>query len=56
LIEQALGQARLRRAVDDLAEEERAELIEALLEQLADGRAELPEELNERVPMGCSAR
>ncbi|MGO9794040.1 MAG: IS256 family transposase, partial [Solirubrobacteraceae bacterium] len=49
LIEQALGQARLRRAVDDLAEEERAELIEALLEQLADGRAELPEELNERV-------
>src|ERR1700690_345959 len=49
LIEEALGQARLRRTVSELPDQQRRELIEAVLEQLADGREELPEELNERV-------
>jgi len=49
LIEEALGQARVRTMVSGLPEEQRRELIEAVLEQLADGREELPEELNERV-------
>ncbi|MGO9902762.1 MAG: hypothetical protein ACLP0J_24430 [Solirubrobacteraceae bacterium] len=49
LIEEALDQARLRRTVSELPVEQRRELIEAVLEQLADGREELPEELNERV-------
>jgi hypothetical protein len=49
LIEEALDQARLRRAVSELPQQQRSELIEALLEQLADGREDLPEELNERV-------
>jgi putative transposase len=49
LIAEALGQARLRKTVSELPEEQRRELIEAVLEQLADGREELPEELNERV-------
>ena len=49
LIEEALDQARLRRTVSELPVQQRRELIEAVLEQLADGCEELPEELNERV-------
>ncbi len=49
LIEEALDQARLRRTVSELPVGQRRELIEAVLEQLADGCEELPEELNERV-------
>src|ERR1700733_6723816 len=48
LIDEAIDLARLRASVGALPEERRAELIEALLEQLADGR-ELPEELSERL-------
>src|SRR5205807_7006832 len=49
LVEEALGQARLRRAIGELPEGQRAELVEALLEQLADGREQLPEELRDRL-------
>jgi len=49
LIEQALEHARLRGAVSELPEQQRAELVGELLEELADGRAVLPEELGERV-------
>jgi putative transposase len=49
LIDQALDHAWLRRAVSELPEQQRTELVGELLEQLADGREELPEELNERV-------
>ncbi|MGO9900289.1 MAG: transposase, partial [Solirubrobacteraceae bacterium] len=49
LIEEALDQARLRRTVSELPVGQRRELIEAVLEQLADGCEELPEELNDRV-------
>jgi putative transposase len=49
LIDQALDHARLRRAVSELPEQQRTELVGELLEELADGRVELPEELGERV-------
>src|ERR1700756_3813213 len=49
LIDQALDHAWLRRAVSELPEQQSTELVGELLEQLADGREELPEELNGRV-------
>jgi hypothetical protein len=48
-VEEALDRASLRARLSALPEEDRAELIEALLEQLADGREELPEQLGERL-------
>ena len=48
LVEDAAEDARLRRAVRDLPEEQRAGLIEALLDELGSER-ELPEELNEQL-------
>jgi putative transposase len=47
LVDQALEQARFKRAVADLSEQERSQLLEALLDELADER-ELPEQLRER--------
>jgi putative transposase len=55
LIEAAVEDARLRRTVRDLPEEQRAELIEALLDELGSER-ELPEELNERLLDGMLGR
>ena len=55
LIEEALGQARVRTMVSGLPEEQRRELIEAVLEQLADGREELPEAA-QRAGAGWDAR
>jgi putative transposase len=49
LVEEAIGQARLRRKVGELDEQQRTELIEALLEELTDDGVELPEALNERL-------
>ena len=49
VIEEALGRARLRRSVAGMAEENREELIDGLLDQLGSGREELPEELRERL-------
>jgi putative transposase len=54
-IEETLDLARLRARLSGLPEEDRAELIEALLEQLADGR-ELPDELSERLLDGTIDR
>jgi putative transposase len=48
-VEEAIGQARLRRAIGELPEGQRAGLLEALLEQLSEGREQLPEELRERL-------
>ena len=57
LIDGAIEQSRLRRAIADLDDEQRAELLDGLLEQLADGRdAGLPEELNERLLDGMIDR
>ena len=56
LIEDAIGGSRLRRAVADLDEQQRAELLDGLLEQLADGRDELPEDVNERLLDGMIDR
>ena len=47
LVDEALERARLGRALGELSEQDRSELLEAALEQLAEGR-ELPEELRER--------
>jgi putative transposase len=47
LIDQALEHARLKRAFGDMSEQDRSQLLEAVLDQLADER-ELPEELRER--------
>jgi putative transposase len=55
LVDDAMDLARLRATVSALPEERRAELIEALLEQLADGRA-LPDELGERLLDGMIDR
>jgi putative transposase len=44
-----LGEARLRSAVKELPEDERAHLVDALLDELAEGRVELPEQLRERL-------
>jgi putative transposase len=52
LIEEALDRARLRSIVGGLPEEQRHELIEAVLDELAEGREQLPEELNERLLNG----
>src|SRR5512142_87027 len=49
LIEEALGQARLRRSLAGMSDPARRELIDALLEQLRVEREELPEELRERL-------
>jgi hypothetical protein len=49
LADEALGRARLRRAVGELGEDARERLVEAVLEQLADERDPLPEELRERL-------
>src|SRR5512142_2543544 len=49
LIEEALGQARLRRSLAGMSEEEREELIEALVDQLRDERGELPEKVRDRL-------
>ena len=46
-MDEALERARLGRALGELSEQDRSELLEAALEQLAEGR-ELPEELRER--------
>src|SRR6516165_4373662 len=48
-VELALGEARLRSAVKELPEDERAHLVDALLDELAEGRVELPEQLRERL-------
>ena len=48
LVDEALERARLARALGALSEQERSRLVEAVLEQFAEGR-ELPEELDERV-------
>jgi Transposase, Mutator family len=48
LVLQALEGARLRTAIKDLPEQERQQLAEAVLDELAEGR-ELPEEVNERL-------
>jgi hypothetical protein len=47
LIEEALGQGRLRRSLAGMSDEERQELIEALLDQLRDERGELPEKVRD---------
>ena len=49
VIEQALGQARLRRSLAGMSDPARGELIDALLEQLRAERDELPDELRERL-------
>jgi hypothetical protein len=49
LVERALEPARLRAAIRDLPERERSRLAEAVLDQLAEDREQLPEELNERL-------
>jgi putative transposase len=56
LIEDAIGSSRLRRAVADLDDEQLADVVERLLEQLADGRGELPENVNERLLDGIIDR
>jgi hypothetical protein len=52
LIEEALDRARLRSIVSELSQERRHELIEAVLDELAEGREQLPEVLNERLLNG----
>jgi putative transposase len=49
LVEEALGRARLRRSLAAMTDQERGELIDALLEQLRAERDELPDELRERL-------
>ena len=49
MIEQALGQARLRRSLAAMSDQARAELIDALLDQLRAERDELPDELRDRL-------
>src|SRR2546425_490055 len=49
LVEDALGQARLRTAVGQLDDEQRARLVDGLVDELAGDRDGLPEELNERL-------
>ena len=56
LVEEAIDLARLRATVSELPEERRAELVAALLEQLTDGREELPDVLNERLLDGMIDR
>jgi putative transposase len=48
-IQDALGRARLGRSVAGMSDEEREELIDALLDRLGAEREELPEELRERL-------
>src|SRR5438309_12021398 len=55
VIGDAVERARLRRTVRDLPEAQRAELIEALLDELGAER-ELPEELNQRLLDGMIDR
>jgi len=49
VIEDALGRSRLGRSVAGMTGEKREELIDALLDQLGDGRGELPDGLRERL-------
>jgi putative transposase len=49
LVEEAIGQARLRRAVGELDETQRAQLVGGLLEELVDDGVELGEEFNEQL-------
>src|SRR5437588_5961844 len=57
LVGAAVEQARLRSTVRGLPEQQRREMIEALLEELADGReVELPEELSEQLLDGLLDR
>ena len=49
MVEGVLGRARLRSSVAGMSAEKREELIDALLDQLASGRDELPDELRERL-------
>jgi putative transposase len=46
-VDEALERSRLARALGELSEQDRSQLLEAALEQLAEGR-ELPDELRER--------
>jgi putative transposase len=52
LIEDTLGRARFRRAVEELSDGARERLVDELLEQLAEERGRLPEELRERLLNG----
>src|SRR5690348_15682158 len=56
LVDEAVDLARLRASVGALPEERRAELIEAVLDELADGREDLPVALNERLLDGLVDR
>src|SRR5689334_22967993 len=56
LVDEAIDLARLRARLSGLPEEDRAELIEALLEELAEGGEELPEDVNERLLGGMIDR
>jgi hypothetical protein len=56
LVEEVIDLARLNATVSALPEERRAELIEVLLEELAEGRGGLPEGLNERLLDGMIDR
>jgi hypothetical protein len=56
VVDETIDLARLRASVSALPEDRRAELIEALLEELAEGREELPENLNERLSNGMIDR
>ncbi len=47
--EEALGRSRLQAAVSELEEEQRAELLDGLLEQLGDERGELPAAVSGRL-------
>jgi putative transposase len=49
VLEEALGRARLGRSVAGMTDQERAELIDALFDQLGADRGELPDELRERL-------
>jgi hypothetical protein len=49
VLEEALGRARLGRSVAGMTDQERGELIDALLDQLGADRGELPDELRERL-------
>jgi putative transposase len=54
-IEEALGQARLRRAVADLEPEQRSELLDGLLDQLGSEREGLPDAVTDRLLDGLVA-
>src|ERR1700757_3083356 len=55
LVEEAIGRSRLRRAVADLDEEQRAELLDGLLGQLGSEHGELPEAVTDRLLDGLIA-